>query len=128
MTTASVDRPEQPSAPPSVWAEARKLLSLALPIVISLAAATLIGVVDTIMIAPLGTQALAAASVTSSIIMISYSGLYGFVSVIGVRMAAAYGQANDEQLTIATRTGVVIATVMGLIGASLMVAVKPTLG
>jgi len=49
----------------SIRAEVRSLARLAIPIALSLGAATLIGVVDTIMIAPLGTVPLAAASVTA---------------------------------------------------------------
>ncbi|MEM9248177.1 MAG: MATE family efflux transporter [Pseudomonadota bacterium] len=112
----------------SLWSEAKALASLAFPIVISLAAATLIGVVDTIMIAPLGTLPLAAASITASVILVFYSALYGFVSVIGVRMAEAYGRGSPEALSDATITGVIVAIVSGAIGAGLMLAAKPALG
>ncbi|MEM0930015.1 MAG: MATE family efflux transporter [Pseudomonadota bacterium] len=104
------------------------MTALGFPIVISLAAATLIGVVDTIMIAPLGTVPLAAASITASVILIFYSALYGFVSVIGVRMAEAQGRGSSEALSNATSTGVVVATVTGVIGAGLMLATRPALG
>jgi MATE family multidrug resistance protein len=96
--------------------------------VISLAAATLIGVVDTVMIAPLGTVPLAAASITASILVVFYSALYGFVSVIGVRMAEAHGRRDPAALSDATSTGFLIAAVTGCIGAALMLTIKPALG
>ncbi|MDP5359438.1 MAG: MATE family efflux transporter, partial [Paracoccaceae bacterium] len=106
-----------PAGPPSIWREVRKLATLGFPIVISLAAATLIGVVDTIMIAPLGTLSLAAASVTTSVIIIFYSGLYGFVSAVGVRMAEARGKPIENLYTYIYWT----------IGAGLMLSLRPAL-
>ncbi|SFS21826.1 MATE family efflux transporter [Yoonia litorea] len=111
----------------SVPAEMRALARLGFPIVISLAAATLIGVVDTVMIAPLGTLSLAAASITTFVLIIFYSGLYGFVSAIGVRMAEARGKNDATDLSVATRTGLWIAAVTGGIGALLMLALRPAL-
>lgn len=111
----------------TIWAEMRALTTLGFPIVISLAAATLIGVVDTIMIAPLGTLSLAAASITTFVLIIFYSGLYGFVSAIGVRMAEARGKGDADDLTIATKTGLWIAVVTGSLGALLMLALRPAL-
>ena len=119
--------PAQSSVFVSVLREMRRLAALGVPIVVSLAAATLIGVVDTIMIAPLGTVPLAAASVTSAVMLIFYAALYGFVSVIGVRMASAFGRRDATALTVATKTGLVAAAVGGVAGAVLMLAIKPAL-
>lgn len=126
----SLDTQTSPSlAPrtPSIWREISRLAQLGLPIVISLAAATLIGVVDTVMIAPLGTLSLAAASIVNSIIIIFYSGLYGFISAIGVRMAEASGKQSADDLSAATRTGIFVAIVSGTIGAALMIMLRPAL-
>lgn len=111
-----------------VLREARRLGVLAFPIAVSLAAATLIGVVDTIMIAPLGTVSLAAASLTTAAVMVFYSGLYGFVSVIGVRIAQAHGRGSDADLSGAVRTGLVVATAVGLLGTGLMILLKGVMG
>lgn len=127
MLSDFASRPPRPAGAPSVGREIRRLATLSFPIVISLAAATLIGVVDTVMIAPLGTLSLAAASVTNSIIIIFYSGLYGFVSAIGVRMAEARGRQSPQALSAATRTGLRVAVVSGVIGAGLMLAIRPML-
>lgn len=122
---ASLEPPETVTL--SIWHEMRKLTKLGVPIVISLAAATLIGVVDTVMIAPLGTLSLAAASITNSVIIIFYSGLYGFVSAVGVRIAEARGKQSADNLSGATRTGVQVAIVAGIVGAGLMLATRPLL-
>ncbi|MEM8732386.1 MAG: MATE family efflux transporter [Pseudomonadota bacterium] len=108
--------------------EIRALMSLAFPIVVSMAAATLIGVVDTVMIAPLGTVPLAAASITASVSILFYASLYGFTAVIGVRMAEAHGQKKPQALSDATRNGLIVASVTGTLGAAAMLAVEPALG
>ncbi|MEM8576622.1 MAG: MATE family efflux transporter [Pseudomonadota bacterium] len=111
----------------SVRSEARALIRLAVPIVMSLAAATLIGVIDTIMIAPLGTVPLAGASVTASVLIVLYSGLYGFASVAGVRVAGAVGRADAAALSNATRTALVVGLCAGVVGAAFMLAMLPFL-
>ncbi|MFK7762150.1 MAG: MATE family efflux transporter [Roseobacter sp.] len=120
-------RPGTAAKPTTLWREARALAALGFPIVVSLAAATLIGVVDTVMIAPLGTVPLAAASIAASVTLVFYSALYGFVSVIGVRMAEAHGRGDPNALSNATIAGMVVATMTGVIGAGLMVALRPAL-
>ena len=110
-----------------IWREMRRLAVLGFPIVVALVATMLIGVVDTIMIAPLGTVPLAAASVTMSVLMILYSGLYGLVSIIGVRMAEAHGRGSAHGLSLATRSGLILAAVSGVAGAALMLSLRPVL-
>ncbi|MGR3615108.1 MAG: MATE family efflux transporter [Paracoccaceae bacterium] len=112
----------------AVLLETWDLTRLAFPIVVSLAAATLIGVVDTIMVSPLGTLPLAAVSITASVMIIFYSALYGFVSVIGVRMAEAFGESNDTALGVVTWAGIAVSAVAGVIGAVLMLLMRPWLG
>ena len=81
------------------------ILRLSLPIVAGLAASTMIGVVDTIMIAPLGTVPLAAASLTTAVIIIFYSALYGFLSATGVEAAHRHGAGDEDGVARALRAG-----------------------
>lgn len=115
------------STSPSIWREVKRLAALAFPIMISLAGATLIGVIDTVMIAPLGTLPLAAASATTFMLIVFYSGLYGFVAAIGVRMAEARGKDDPTALSRATLTGLWIAVIMGTAGAIAMLCLRPAL-
>ncbi|MGB1235613.1 MAG: MATE family efflux transporter [Planktomarina sp.] len=111
----------------TVWTDARDIAKLAFPIAISMMGATLIGVVDTIMVAPLGTIPLAAVSLTAAVMIVFYSALYGFISVTGVRMAEGFGAGNNAALSNATRTGLRIALVTGIVGAILMIVIRPYL-
>ncbi|MEQ8271519.1 MATE family efflux transporter [Algiphilus sp.] len=112
---------------PRVFAEVWSLVKLATPIVVALAAAVLIGVVDTIMIAPLGTAALAGASIAASVILIFYSALYGLVSVCGVLIAQAFGAKDDTAVGVTVKASLVVSMLSGLVAAMLMVAVLPLL-
>ncbi|MBZ8117798.1 MATE family efflux transporter [Roseovarius sp. LXJ103] len=123
--------PQGGATPPTyirILREVRRLAILAFPIAVSLAAASLIGVVDTIMVAPLGTVPLAAVSLTMAAVMIFYSGLYGFVSAIGVRFAQAHGRGSDTELSATVRTGLIVAGVVGALGAIAMALLKGVMG
>lgn len=108
---------------PAAKAEAMPILRLSLPIVAGLAASTMIGVVDTIMIAPLGTIPLAAASLTTAVIIIFYSALYGFLSATGVEVAHRHGAGDEDGVARALRAGLRLALGAGVAGALVMAGV-----
>ncbi len=108
---------------PAARAEAMPILRLSLPIVAGLAASTMIGVVDTIMIAPLGTVPLAAASLTTAVIIIFYSALYGFLSATGVEAAHRHGAGDEDGVARALRAGLTLALGAGVAGAAVMAGV-----
>jgi MATE family, multidrug efflux pump len=126
MTAEQTPRPTR-SPTGRLVREAQHIARLAFPIVVSLAAAALIGVVDTVMVAPLGTLPLAAVSITTSALIIFYSALFGFVSAIGVRMAEAFGKSNDQELITTTWIALFVALGVGTLGTLTMLAVKPAL-
>ena len=100
---------------------------MAVPIVIGLASSTLIGVVDTIMIAPLGTQAMAGAALTTSALVILYSALYGLISVLAVEMANRFGAGDAAGISRLVRNGSGLALAAGSLTALLMIAAFPLL-
>jgi multidrug resistance protein, MATE family len=119
------------AGPPRASAEVGPIVGLSLPIVAGLAATTLIGVVDTVMIAPLGTVPLAAAALTTSVIIIFYSALYGFLSAVGVEAAHRHGAGDEDGVARALRAGLLLALCAGVGGAAVMAAVfllLPSLG
>jgi MATE family multidrug resistance protein len=95
---------------------------------VGLAAALLIGVVDTAMIAPLGTVPLAAAGITSAVLIVLISGLWGIVTVISVQISQAEGASDPRRAAHALRCGLWLC-LLGGGGASLvMAALFPVLG
>lgn len=107
--------------------EVAHLVRLAIPIVIGLASSTLISVVDTVMIAPLGTFRLAATSITVSILLIFYSGLYGVTSVAGVLVARHYGAKDFDRVSTDIASGLALSVLSGLVAAVVMIGLLPLL-
>lgn len=121
---------QRPALPPPLRRALREVpatLRLAVPIVVGLSAATLIGVVDTIMIAPLGTEEMAATSLAVGALVILYSALYGLVSVIGVAMARAAGEGRPERVAAQLRSGAMLALGVGALAGAGMAAAFPLL-
>ena len=112
----------------STRAEVRPILKLGVPLMIGLASATLIGVVDTIMISPLGTVALAAAGITTAILIILISALWGVVTIVGVHIATDEGGKDHLAVSDHLRNGLALAALTGGLGALIMLGVFPLLG
>ncbi|MEM5470663.1 MATE family efflux transporter [Hoeflea sp. AS60] len=103
------------------------MLHLAVPIIVGLSAATLIEVVDTIMIAPLGTEPLAAAGLTANTLVLMFSGLYGLISIISVLIAHARGADDARAMSSTVKNGLGLALISGAVAATLMIAGFPLL-
>lgn len=112
----------------STRAEFLPLVRLAVPLMVGLAAALLIGVVDTAMISPLGTVPLAAAGVTTAVLIIMISALWGVITVISVQISQAEGANDSTRVAVALRSGLLLCLIGGGIGTLLMIAIYPLLG
>lgn len=109
----------------AIVSEVPPLLRLAVPVIVGLISGTLMGVVDTLMIAPLGTDALAAIGLATSALIIVYSGLFGLLSVVAVAMAQAHGAKDRRALAAHLTSGMVLATLAALTVAGAMVLAFP---
>jgi multidrug resistance protein, MATE family len=103
------------------------MVRLAVPIIVGLSAATLIEVVDTIMIAPLGTEPLAAAGLTANTLVVMFSGLYGLISIISVLIAHARGADDAQAMSSTVRNGICLGLLSGALAAAAMIAGFPLL-
>jgi len=120
------DRAAMPHAP--TGAEIRPLIRLSLPLMIGFMAATAIGVVDTVMISPLGTVPLAAAGITTAVLIIMISALWGLITVVGVQIATSEGAGDAIEVTAQLKSGLALAGIGGGIGVAVMLALFPLLG
>ncbi|NOD64688.1 MULTISPECIES: MATE family efflux transporter [unclassified Ruegeria] len=109
-------------------AELLPLIKLAVPLMVGLAAALLIGVVDTAMISPLGTVPLAAAGVTTAVLIILISALWGVVTALSVQISQAEGARDPKKVALALRGGLLLCLLGGGLAALLMMALYPLLG
>ncbi|MEX0283586.1 MAG: MATE family efflux transporter [Paracoccaceae bacterium] len=108
-------------------AEIWPLIKLAVPLMVGLAAALLIGVVDTAMISPLGTVPLAAAGVTTAVLIILISALWGVITVISVQISQAEGAQDPARAALALRSGLLLCLIGGGAAALIMIAIYPAL-
>jgi multidrug resistance protein, MATE family len=105
----------------TVFTELKSIIALAVPLVAGLTSSTMLGLVDTYMLGDLGEAVLGAVSLTNSILLIFYAGLYGFMGPIGILVGQAFGGGNTKQISSIMRHGVVIAFFAGLASLALMV-------
>ncbi|MEM9341585.1 MAG: MATE family efflux transporter [Pseudomonadota bacterium] len=112
----------------SARAEYMPLIRLAVPLMVGFAAALMIGVVDTAMISPLGTAPLAAAGVTTAVLIIFISALWGIVTVMSVQISQADGADNPRLVSATLRSGLLLCLIGGGCAAMLMLALYPLLG
>ena len=115
-------------APAPLRAEIGPLVRLSVPLMVGLAAALLIGVVDTAMISPLGTVPLAAAGVTTAVLIIMISALWGVITVISVQISQAEGARDPVRVARALRSGLMLCLLGGGTGTLAMLAIYPALG
>lgn len=115
-------------APGALRAEIGPLLSLSVPMMVGLSAMTLMGVVDTVMVAPLGTVPLAAVGIASAVVILFLASLWGIVTITGVRMAQAHGAGDAAGVSAELRTGLVFGGLGAAVAALLMIALLPFLG
>lgn len=115
-------------AAPTAKAELAPLIRLSVPLMVGLTAALLIGVVDTVMISPLGTVPLAAAGITTAVLIIMISALWGLLTVISVQISQAEGAENPARVALAFRSGLLLCLIGGILAAVLMLAIYPLLG
>lgn len=111
MSTASTIRREVPA-----------ILALAIPIVAGLGATTLLGVTDSVMLAPLGPLPLAAVGITNAVAIILWAAIYGLLSAMSVRVGAAYGAGQGRRIPVLLRNGLALGAMVGVAGALLMLA------
>ena len=129
MVQTDKPMPPLPHPEPSpLHAEIGPLVSLSLPMMVGLSAATLMGVVDTVMVAPLGTVPLAAVGIASAVVIVFLASLWGIITITSVRVAQAHGAGDAGAVSAELRVGLVLGALGGTVAAVLMVGLLPFLG
>ncbi|MCU0827902.1 MAG: MATE family efflux transporter [Tabrizicola sp.] len=115
------------SALRTIRREIPALLALAVPIVAGLGASTLLGVTDSVMLAPLGALPLAAVGITNAVAIILYATIWGLLSAMSVKVGTAHGAGQGRRIPALLRNGLALGWIVGVAGAALMLAVWPVL-
>jgi MATE family multidrug resistance protein len=100
--------------------EARSLVALAIPLIAGWTSSFLIGLTNTYFLGPLGEVPLAAVSLTTSISIILYAGLFGLLGPIGFLIGNAFGAGDATKISQVMKHGMVIGLGAGALGAVLM--------
>ncbi len=111
----------------AIRAELAGIISLSVPIVVGLGASTLLGVTDSIMLAPLGPLPLAAVGLTTAVMIIFLAAIYGVLSALSVRIGAAHGGGAGRRIPFILRNGLMLGWLAGVVGAACMGAAWFTL-
>lgn len=111
----------------SALAQSRDLVGLSIPIVVGLAGHSLLSVIDSWMLAPLGEIPLAAASLAQSLLLVMYSGLYGFAGPVAILAAEARGKGDAKRQRAVLTIGSTLALCAGLTATVLMAVLLPAL-
>ncbi|MBL8160838.1 MAG: MATE family efflux transporter [Anaerolineae bacterium] len=101
--------------------ELRPIISLAVPLVIGLSTSTMMGLVDTYMLGESGEAVLGAVSLTSSVLLIFYAALYGFIGPVGILVGQSFGAEQPRKIGDIVRHGLLIAFAAGSASAVLMI-------
>lgn len=107
----------------ALWAEVPGLFGLAVPIVVGLGASTLLGVTDSLMLAPLGPVPLAAVGLTNAVLIIFYAAIYGMLSALSVQIGEAYGAGDQRRIPLILRNGLALGALVGGAAAAVMAVV-----
>jgi MATE family multidrug resistance protein len=96
------------------------LVSLAIPLIAGWTSSFIIGLTNTYFLGPLGEVPLAAVSLTTSISIILYAGLFGLLGPIGFLIGNAFGADDAPKISQIVQHGLVIGLGAGLLGCVLM--------
>ncbi|MGN1135005.1 MAG: MATE family efflux transporter [Oscillospiraceae bacterium] len=81
----------------------RRAMALAVPMMIQNGITNMVGLVDSIMVGSLGTEAMTAVSIIGQLIFVFNLGIFGGISGPGIYAAQFYGQGNTEGFRSAVR-------------------------
>lgn len=107
--------------------EARQLVRLALPLIISQIAYVLLGLLDTLMAAPSGAVALAAVSMGSSIWIAVFLSLFGVCSAVGPFVAQYHGANAPDKIRHVTQQAVWLTLGLSALAVLLLLNMRPLL-
>ncbi|HPG28941.1 MAG TPA: MATE family efflux transporter, partial [Myxococcota bacterium] len=132
-SSAPVDTPS-PSAPvsstrpaPSRRSELRALFELSAPISLTQLGYMVMGVIDTMMVARVGVEALAAVAIAGTWVWSSGSFVQGLIQGMDPLVSQAHGRGDDAGASLALHRGLVITLVVSLPLMALWASTEPIL-
>lgn len=106
-----------------VRSEILPLVRLSVPLIAGLVTTTLLMLTDTYMLGPLGEIPLAAASLSSSVVLIFLSALYGFMGPVGILVGRAAGARDFKRVAAVLKHSWMLGLALGVAAAFLMMCI-----
>lgn len=103
----------------------KKVLHLAIPLIISNVAMIGMGVIDTIMAGQASAEDLAGLAIGGNIWLVMEIAVYGVILAITPRIARFYGAKNKTEITIEAQQSFILAGLLGIISMVIMFAAIP---
>lgn len=118
METLSVVKTNE--MPSSIWntfrSESRSLISLAVPLIAGWLGGSFVWLINTYFLGPFGEVPLAAVSLTTSVLIILFSALFGFLGPIGYLIGTAFGAGDATKISQVIKHGAALGFIAGVIG------------
>jgi MATE family multidrug resistance protein len=92
------------------------MLALAAPVIVAQLSQMGMGVIDTLMVAPLGNEQLGAAGIASAVYFFYIVFGFGIISSVGPMVAHAFGAGDDDEISRSVGQGFWLALALGAIG------------
>lgn len=104
-----------------------EVLDVAWPIVVSMLSYTMMGVVDTLMVARLGTTEVAATGIASVAVFLTCAFGWGLCNAVKIAVSHSYGAGDRAGVLRATQQGLLLAAALGLVVMLALLAPTPIL-
>lgn len=116
-----------PSSLASILKEIVTLGSLSAPIIVGLLGGSAYGAIDSYMLGPVGELALACASLTSSVLIMFYSAIFGLAAPASILAGNAYGARKSDGIVLVYHNGLRVSLIGGGVAAAIMLALLPVM-
>jgi len=94
---AAADPPSAPLAPLDAWRDLREVLGISLPVIVAMASHTLMGVVDTVMLADYSPYALAASGAAGVMAFVVAAFIFGAMNCTSTFVSQCVGRGEREE-------------------------------
>ncbi len=98
----------------------KKVLSLALPIMVQNAITNFVGMLDNIMVGRIGTEAMSGVAIVNQLIFVFNLVIFGAVSAAGIFGAQFYGKRNHEGVRYTFRFKLIACTLITFLGGAIL--------
>ena len=95
----------------------KKLLAVAIPIIVQNGITNFVSLLDNIMVGRVGTEPMSGVAIINQLLFVFYLGIFGAISGPGIFTAQYVGQKNEEGIRFTVRFKLLVAVLISILGA-----------